>query len=101
MEPRPYPIVRIINKVVETTAVSMTPKARREGLQDLMETHPPAYAYHVADFTVRAIVDAAECALYPAITINRGSFPPQEKRKRLNDLPPILWNTLTLWICAY
>ena len=84
MEPRPYPIVRIINKnkVVETTAVSMTTKARREGLQDLMETHPPAYAYHVADFTVRAIVDAAECALYPAIAINRGSIPPEEKRPK-------------------
>jgi hypothetical protein len=91
-------MVRILNKVVETIAEFVIPKCRLEDLWDLAQANPPYYAYQIADCTVRAIVDEAERALYPAIAIHRDLPAPEVKRKRLIELPRRLWKSIGIWM---
>jgi hypothetical protein len=67
-------------------------------LWDLAQANPPAYAYQIADCTVRAILDETERTLYPAIAIHRDSPAPEVKRKRLIELPQRLWKSIGIWI---
>jgi len=98
MEPRLRPATRTLNKIVETMAQFVIPGRRLEDLWDLAQAHPPAYAYQLADCTVRAIIDETERALYPAIAIHRGAPRPEEKRKRLNEVSRMLSQSVWLWL---
>ncbi len=98
MEPRLRPATRTLNKIVETIAQFVIPGRRLEDLWDLGQAHPPAYAYQLADCTVRAIIDETERALYPAIAIHRGAPRPEEKRKRLNEVSRMLSQSVWLWM---
>src|SRR5439155_27216510 len=97
MEPRLRPPTRTLNKIVETMAQFVIPGRRLEDLWDLAQAHPPAYAYQLADCTVRAIIDQTERALYPAIAIHRAAPRPEEDRKLLTQVSRLRYLSVWSW----
>src|SRR5213594_3820890 len=100
MDGRRHWITWTLNKLVETITASLIPRSRQQDLWDLAEAQPPAYAFQAFDYTIHAIWDTTERALFPAVAIDRGPPPPEKRRKRFYNLPEGQRRSVLLFIIA-
>ena len=94
-------IAQVRNKLVETIALCLIPRSRKEDLWDLPEAQPSAYADQALDCALRARWGVTRRTLFPAVVVNFGPPSPEQKRKRLDSLPKRLRRFVILFCYAY